>query len=60
MKPSKYQRGKARARDAAIIYQLDFDKYNYSWYDLVTIQAYFEKLARRFGLLREFRENAII
>lgn len=60
MKPSRYQRGKARARDAAIIYQLDAEKVGANYGELAAVAAYFEKLARRFGLLREFRENAII
>lgn len=60
MKPSKYQRGKARARDAAIIWQLDAERVGVTWGELAAVAAYFEKLARRFGLLREFRENAIL
>lgn len=60
MKPNKYQRGKARARDAAIIYQRDLNECAASYSELAEIGAYFEKLARRFGLLREFRENCII
>ena len=60
MKPNKYQRGKARARDAAIIWQLDAERVGVTWGDLAAMSAYFEKLARRFGLVREFKENAII
>lgn len=60
MKPSKYQRAKARARDAAIIYQNDAERVGMSYGEAAAIAEYFEKLARRFGLLREFRENAII
>lgn len=60
MKPSKYQRGKARARDAAIIWQLDAERVGVSFGELAAVADYFEKLARRFGLLREFKENAIL
>ena len=30
------------------------------WSELAEMTAYFEEQARRFGLLREFRENGII
>ena len=60
MTPSKYQRAKARARDAAIIWQLDAFRVGVSYGDIFTAAAYFSKLARRYGLTREFRENGII
>ena len=31
-----------------------------SWEELCEIKAWFEKMGRRFGLLKEFRENGII
>ena len=51
----KYQRAKARARDKAVEWQNDFCNHN-----LVYWQDYFERLGRKYGLVREFRENAII
>ncbi len=31
-----------------------------SWYDLAAIGEYFRRYGKRYGLLREFRENGII
>lgn len=55
-----YQERKEEARQEAIQWQYDFNNYNYSWGELAEFQTHFEELGRRFGLLREFRENAII
>lgn len=57
---NKYQRAKAVAREVAIDWQINFADNNYSWYDLAVFSAKFEKLAKRYGLTREFRENGII
>lgn len=57
---NKYQRAKAAAREVAIDWQINFADNNYSWYDLAVSLAKFEKLAKRYGLTREFRENGII
>lgn len=56
---SKYQIGKAKAREMAIEWQQDFDNHNYSYDHLIYYGNMFEKLGRRYGLLREFRENGI-
>lgn len=55
-----YQTRKEAARRAAIAFQIGASAAAYSWGELAEIQEYFEKIARRFGLVREFRENAII
>lgn len=55
-----YKDRKEEARRAAIAYQAEASAAAYSLGELAEIQAYFEKIARRFGLVREFRENAII
>lgn len=52
---------KERARQLAIEWQarLDLDKHNWS---LAYLQAWaerFERIGRKYGLLREFRENGI-
>lgn len=60
MKKNVYQIRKAAARGEAIDFQNDFNELVLSWYDLASYQAYFETLGRRYGLLREFRENGII
>lgn len=51
---------KERAREKAIDWQLDFNNHNYSYGELVYFQSYFENLAKRYGLMKEFRENGII
>ncbi len=55
-----YQRTKARARDKALGWQLDFNNHNYSYGELAYYGNYFERLAKRCGLVKEFRENGII
>lgn len=61
MKPiSNYQRMKERARQIAIAWQHEDAQYPYSWEGASIVCNYFETLGRRFGLLREFRENGII
>lgn len=55
-----YQKAKQRAIDKAAEWQMNFENNNYSYSELITWQNYFEKLAKRFGLVREFRENGII
>ena len=57
---NNYQKQKGKARQKAIDWQLDFNNHNYSWGELVEFQGYFEKLAKRYGLVKEFRENCII
>lgn len=56
---NNYQEMKAKAREKAIEWQLDFCNHNYSWGELADFQDYFEKLGKRYGLLTEFRENGI-
>lgn len=57
---SAYQKAKERARDKAIGWQMDFNNHNYSWGELAYYGNYFEKLAKRYGLVKEFKENGII
>ena len=57
---SAYQRAKERARDKAIEWQLDFNNHDYSYGELSYYGNYFEGLARRYGLVKEFKENGII
>lgn len=54
-----YQQRKAEVREQAIEWQYDFEKYNYSWVDLAAWSNYFKALGKRYGLLKEFRENGI-
>ena len=55
-----YQQGKERARDCAIEWQLDFENHNYSYGELAEWADVFERLGKRYGLLREFYENGIL
>lgn len=59
-KCNKYNIKKYETQQQAIEWQKDFENQNCSWDDLLTWQTYFEKKAKRYGLLREFRENGII
>lgn len=54
-----YQQLKEAAREAAIDWQDWSHEQNLSYGELAEAQERFEKLGRRYGLLREFRENAI-
>lgn len=56
----KYQELKEIARQKAIDWQNEFSENNYSYGELSYYQAYFEALAKRYGLIKEFRENCII
>ncbi len=55
-----YQRRKDAVRAQAIQWQADFSDRSISWATLAAEQQHLEQLARRYGLVREFRENAII
>lgn len=57
---NKYQKAKAIARDKAVGWQSGFSDQNYSYGELAYWQDYFRGLAKRTGLVREFRENGII
>ena len=56
-----YQDGKAKARQEAMDWQQTFaDGKSYYWSEMFEVSVHFTKLAKRYGLLREFRENGII
>lgn len=55
----KYIKGKARARDKAVEWQLETSEMSLSYEGLMIASNYFEKLGKRYGLLTEFRENGI-
>lgn len=54
-----YASNKAVARQEAIDWQNDFFRDNRSHEDMQEAAEYFEKLGKRYGLLKEFRENGI-
>lgn len=55
-----YQEKKEAAREQAIDWQLWASEQNLSYGELADYADHFERLGRRYGLLQEFRENAII
>jgi hypothetical protein len=55
-----YQKAKARARDKAVEWQNGFCDNDYSYGELAYWQGYFSRLAKRYGLVEEFKENGII
>lgn len=55
-----YAEKKAKLREEAVSWQHDFSRHNYSYGELAEKQAYFEKEGKKFGLIKEFRENGII
>lgn len=57
---TNYAQGKERARELAQEWQRTFGDTSHSWGELAEDAARFERLGRRYGLLREFRENGIL
>lgn len=55
-----YAERKAAAREQAIDWQYWAAEQNLSYGELADYQSHFEQIGRRYGLLGEFRENAII
>lgn len=54
-----YQERKESLRNLAIEYQTS-DTSGLSWGELATIENFFEINAKRYGLVKEFKENCII
>ena len=55
-----YKEQKEVVRQEAINYQIEKMGVSMSYAELYEAQQYFEKLGKRFGLLKEFRENGIL
>lgn len=55
-----YQERKAEAVEIAKDWQNNFSCYDWSYSELATIYEFFEKVGKRYGLIKEFKENAII
>ena len=56
---NKYQLCKGKAREKAIEHQYNFVNTTMSWAEYVDHCEYFYKLGKRYGLLKEFRDNGI-
>ena len=57
---TRYEKGKQRAREKAQLIQIYNAETHQSWQQVVDTCADFEKLGKRYGLIKEFRENGII
>lgn len=57
---NKYQKQKSKLRDFAIEWQRNLTDDNYSMAYFAYWGSYFYKYGKRYGLLKEFRENAIL
>lgn len=54
-----YAERKGDLEDKAIMYSYTWSEYCYSYGELFEVQNFFEVNGKRYGLIREFRENAI-
>lgn len=59
IKGKTYEEKKENARHLAIEYQNNFSFLSWSCAEIMEITSYFEKIGKRYGLLKEFKENAI-
>lgn len=57
---NQYQTKKEKAREKAIDTINNISQNNYSYYELFMIQNKLYKIGKRYGLLKEFKENCII
>lgn len=55
-----YQELKNKAREEAKTWQLDFANNNHSYEEIDNVGGHFAKIAKRYGLTKEFKENGII
>lgn len=58
-KLSARERAKTVIRDFAIQWQCDSAYMNYSYGEMLDWQSFFSEYGRKYGLIREFRENGI-
>lgn len=57
---NQYKIKKEKAREKAIYTINNISQNNYSYYELFIIQNKLYKIGKRYGLLKEFKENCII
>ena len=55
-----YKKNKARARQTAQAWQSATAEAVATWAELAEATAYFERIGKRYGLIKEFRENGIL
>ena len=59
IKGKTYKEKKGCLQDIAIEWSNHFSQYSWSYGELAEIGIWFYKMGKRYGLLREFRENGI-
>ena len=57
---NQYQIKKEKAREKAIDAINNISQNNYSYYELFIIQNKLYKIGKKYGILKEFKENCII
>ena len=60
IKNQKYYYMKQQYREEAINWQLESSNKNYSYGELLAYDEHFLKVAKKYGLVKEFKENAIL
>lgn len=60
IKGNNYQERKANAQELAKDWQYNFAAFPWSYGELAEIESFFYKVGERYGLIKEFRENAIL
>lgn len=55
-----YKKLKEKLRNEAIEWQNTISEFQLSYEELIEMQRYFERMGKKFGLLKEFKENGII
>lgn len=60
IKGKNYNERKYYLEDLAKDWQLNFSQYSWSYGELAEIESFFYKNAKRYGLIKEFKENCII
>jgi hypothetical protein len=58
-KKNYYEKRKAEVREEAIEWSNDVGNHEYSDGEFAYFEDHFRRLGKRYGLLREFKENAI-
>ena len=56
----QYQKRKERLRQEAIYHQRQASELNLAWWDICEYQEYLKTEAKKYGLIKEFKENGII
>lgn len=59
IKGKTYAEKKGNARDLAIEWSNNYAGLNWSYGELAEVYTFFEKVGKRYGLLKEFKENGI-